>query len=175
MHAKLRNSSLIALAFASGACGHNENGNSFTHFSVVDDSHLAIHAHDTAAAVIAVDGNLRIEGQPVALAPAQQALLKDYYAGIVALRRDAIATGAAGLATASTALSSVVSGLANGDPDSIGAKVDEKAAKLDAAAAKICVDLASIRMQQDAIAAQLPAFRPYALLDAREVADCSSQ
>lgn len=174
MHATRRKGTLIALVLALGGCGHNENGNSFTHFSVVDDSHLAIHARGAADAVIAVDGNLRIDGKPVALAPTQRALLKDYYAGIVALRHDAIATGAAGLATAGAAISSVVSGLANGDADSIGAKVDEKAAKVDAAAAKICVDLASIRMQQDAIAAQLPAFRPYALLDAREVADCSS-
>ncbi len=173
MHSPLRKSALIALALALVACGHNENGKSFTHFSVVDDSHLAIHARGAADAVISVDGNLRIEGQPIALAPAQQALLKDYFAGIVALRHDAIATGAAGIATAGTAISSVVNGLANGDPDSIGAKVDEKAAKVDAAAAKICVDLASIRLKQDAIASQLPVFRPYALLDAGEVADCS--
>lgn len=173
MHATLRSSSLIALAFALGACGHSENSNSFTHFSVVDDSHLAIHARGAADAIVAVDGNLRIDHKPVALAPAQQALLKDYYAGIVALRRDAIATGAAGIATAGTAISSVVSGLANGDPDSIGAKVDAKAAKVDEAAAQICVDLASIRVQQDAITAQLPVFRPYALIDASEVADCS--
>lgn len=166
---------LLALALTLAACGRNEVGASFSHFSVVDNGHVSIHARGADAAILAADGGLSIGGNTVALTPIQQALLKDYYESIVALKDAAIATGKAGIATAGTALATVASGLASGDTDSIGAKVQQKAAKVEAAAAKICVDLATLRLRQDAIAAQLAAFRPYALIDAGEVARCASR
>lgn len=164
----------FALALTLAACESGQKNSSFTHFSVVDDTHVAIHARGAADAILAADGSLRIDGRTVAMTPPQQGLLAGYYRGIEALRRDAIATGAAGIATAGTAIVSVVSGLASGDPDSIGPKVDAKAAKVDAAAAKLCADLVELRKQQEAIVVQLDAFRPYALIEASETDDCAS-
>jgi len=154
------------------ACG---NDTSFHHFSVVDASHVALHAHAAPPATLAADGQLAIDGKPVAVTPAQQALLADYHAGVMALVHDATATGAAGVATAATALDAVASGLANGDTQSIDAKVNAKAAQVEAAAARICTDLAALRDKQETIAAQLPAFGPYATIGADEVGGCSGK
>ncbi|MEO7326628.1 MAG: hypothetical protein ABIW82_17540 [Dokdonella sp.] len=174
---KYRTSNLtvpFALAMLLAACGNNEKNGSFTHFSVVDESHVAIHARGVADAILASDGSLRIDSKAIAMTPAQQTLLEAYYRGVETLRHDAIATGAAGIATAGTAIVSVVSGLASGDPDSIGPKVDAKAAKVEAAATKLCADLAELRKQQEVIVAQLEAFRPYGLIDESDADDCKS-
>ncbi|MEO5558198.1 MAG: hypothetical protein ABIO49_00800 [Dokdonella sp.] len=164
----------FALGLTLAACEGSQKNNSFTHFSVVDDTHVAIHARGAADAILAADGSLSIDGKILATTPPQQGLLEGYYRGIDAMRRDAIATGAAGIATAGTAIVSVVSGLASGDPDSIGPKVDAKAAKVDAAAAKLCADLEELRKQQEAIVVQLDAFRPYASIGTSETEDCAS-
>lgn len=175
MKNRIRNLTVpFALALTLAACESGQKNTSFTHFSVVDDTHVAIHARGAADAILAADGSLRIDGKTVTLTPPQQGLLEGYYHAIDGLRRDAIATGAAGIATAGTAIVSVVSGLASGDPDSIGPKVDAKAAKVDAAAAKVCADLAELRKQQEAIVVQLDAFRPYASIEASESEDCAS-
>lgn len=162
----------LALLVTLAACGRNESNGSFARFSEVDDSHVAIHARGVSDAVIAVDGSVRIEDKAIALTPPQQALLKNYYLGIRVLRRDAMATGAAGIATAGTAIASVVSGLASGDPDSIGRKIDAKAAKVEAAAATLCADIAALRSQQELIASQVAAFQPYAVIGAGGMRDC---
>ncbi|MEO6688221.1 MAG: DUF2884 family protein [Dokdonella sp.] len=175
MKNRIRNLTVaFAVAVTLAACGNSEKDSSFTRFSVVDDSHVAIHAHGAADAILAADGSLRIDGKAIAMTPAQQSLLEAYYHGVEILRHDAIATGAAGIATAGTAIVSVVSGLASGDPDSIGPKVDAKAAKVEAAAMKLCVDLAALHKQQEAIVVQLEAFRPYALIEEGDADDCRS-
>ena len=165
---------LFALAITVAACQGSDRSASFTRFSVVDDTHVAIHARGAADAILAVDGSLRIDGKTVATTKPQQALLAAYYRDIDAVRRDAIATGAAGIATAGTAIVSVVSGLASGDPDSIGARVDAKAAKVEVAATRICTDLANLQVRQQALAAQLEAFRPYALIE-RDDGGCATR
>ena len=89
------------------------------------------------------------------------------------LQLDAAATGAAGMATAATALGAVASGLASGDTKSIDAKVDAKADQTQAAAMRVCADLAALRDKQGAIVAQLPAFAPYATISADEASACT--
>ena len=164
--------SLVALTLAAlAACTHDDA--SFRHFRVVDAKHVALYSRTAPMAVLADDGALSIDGQPVALSPAQQELLKAFHGQVRTLAKDALATGSAGIATAATALGAVASGLGSGNPDSIGDKVDAKAAAVEAAAGRICDDLAQLRAQQQAITAQLPAFAPYAGISTEEVAGCS--
>lgn len=154
-----------------GACTHDDA--SFRHFRVIDAEHVALYSRTAPMAVLADDGALSIDGQPVALDPAQRALLETFHGQIRTLVQDALATGSAGIATAATALGAVASGLGSGNPDSIGDKVNAKAAAVEAAAGRICDDLAQLRAQQQAITAQLPAFAPYAGISTGEVASCS--
>lgn len=163
---------IAATASLLAACS-NDTG--FRHFSIIDASHVALHARGAPEATLAADGQLAIDGKAVTLTPAQQSLLKDYHAGVMAIVHDATATGAAGMATAATALGAVASGLANGDTKGIDAKVDAKAAQVEAAAMRICADLAALRGKQEAIVAQLPAFAPYATISEDEASGCAAK
>lgn len=166
--------SLILIALATASCGRSAGNTAvFSHISVLGRNGIAIHAPSAADATVSADGTLSIDGKPIAVTPPQRELLKSYVAGAITLRNDAIATGAAGVATAGQALSSVVSGLANGKPDEIGPAVEARAAKVEAQAARICTDLSTLRTTQEALATQLAAFRPYATIDATQVSKCN--
>ncbi len=172
----IRKASLpVLLASVIAACSGGSGGQSvLPRISVLDDGHVAVHARGAPDAVVSADGALAIADRNVAVTAQQQEALKRYYAGVVAIHKDAVATGKAGIGTAGTALKSVVSGLSSGDPDRIGREVQEQAAKVEAAAMSVCKDLSVIQAEQTAIAEQLAEFRPYAVIDARSVADCSN-
>ena len=165
---------LAFLMLATAGCNNGGSESTFRHLSVVDASHVAVHARRGPDAIISSDGTLQIGGQAIAVTSDQQGQLRQYFDAAIVLHDDALATGAAGLATAGTAISSVVSGLASGDTDSIDAKVEAQAAKVEMRAAKVCADLAALYANQQAIAESLDAFRPYATIDARAPGDCDS-
>ncbi len=150
------------------------SGTGFRSISIHDHS-LAIHARGAPDATVTAAGDLSIDGKAVALTPAQRDLLQQYYAQVVAIRSDGIATGKAGAAMAGHAIGSVAAGLAHGDPDSIGPAIDARAKQVEAKAMAICDDLVVLRTKQDAIVAALPAFKPYASIDAKESMDCRSR
>ncbi|MGH8040732.1 MAG: hypothetical protein ACREPN_01670 [Rudaea sp.] len=160
---------LIALA---GCSDRSEGDSVFRHLSILSDHQIAVHAPDRADATITATGDLVIAGKPVTLDAVQQQLAIRYFTSAVALRNDAITTGAAGIATAQQAISSVASGLASGDPDRIGDQVDASAAKVDAAANRVCADLQSLVSAQNGLLQTLPQFLPYASIQAKEVTDC---
>jgi hypothetical protein len=169
----IRNFGIVALlGIGLAACSANNDDSVFRYISVLDDARIAVHAHSAPDAIVSAAGELKIDGKNVAVTPAQKDSLMRYYAIVMALRQDAIATGKAGANTAATAIGSVISGIANGDPNTIGDKVDAQAAKVDAAAAQVCKDLSAIQTAQGEIAGQLAVFKPYALIDARQVQDC---
>lgn len=164
--------SLLALFAATAACSHSDS--EFRHLNMLDDTHVAIHAPDRSDAILTANGELSIEGKSIPLDATQSQIAARYFASAMALRKDAVKTGAAGASTAATAIASVVEGLASGNPDSIDAKVNASAAKVDAAANKVCADLQALAKAQDDLAAALPPFKPYATIAAREVNDCKS-
>jgi len=145
------------------------------HFDVIDDSRILLHSSDGIEGTLLPDGQFLVGGDAVALTPAQQALLKDYQAGVRVLARDAAATAKAGAATATAALVAVASSFAGGDSSKAEARIDAPAARTQAAAMQVCTDLASLHDQQQVIAAQLPAFRPYAKIEMDDVRGCAEQ
>ncbi len=165
---------LALLVLASAGCNNDGGGSMFQHLDVVDASHVAVHARRGPDAIVSSDGTLQIGGQAVAVTPGQQVQLRQYFDAAIALHDDALATGAAGLATAGTAISSVLAGLASGDTDHIDAKVEAQAAKVEMRAAKVCASLAELYARQQALAESLDAFRPYATIDAQAAGDCRS-
>jgi hypothetical protein len=139
------------------------------------DGSIAVHARGAPNADITATGDLSIDGKAVALTPEQRTLLKQYYVQVMAVRDDGIATGKAGAAMAGHAIGSVASGLAHGDPDSIGPAIDARAKQVEAKAMAVCNDVQALQAQQNAIASALPAFRPYARIGARSVTNCKAR
>ena len=161
---------VLMLCAAIAACSHGDS--EFQHLSVLDDSHLAVHAPGRADAIVSASGALSIADTPVTVNAAQAQIAARYFTSAVALRDDAMKTGAAGASTAATAIASVAVGLASGNPDSIDAKVNASAAKVEAAADRVCTDVQALTQAQNELAAALPQFKPYATIAAHEVNDC---
>ena len=142
------------------------------HFEIRDND-VIVHAPGKPDATVNAAGDLSIAGKPVAVSPAQRVLVKRYYTEVQGIRSAAIATGKQGVAMAGRAINEVVGGLMAGDPDRIDGRVEAEAKKVEASAAQICVRLGAIRDVQDALAADLPAFAPYATVRAEQVISCN--
>ncbi len=152
------------------------NGNSYTSRITLHDGQITLHVKGAPNAVIDAAGDLTIDRQPITVNPAQRTLLQAYYRGAMAVRSHGIATGKAGVAVAGQAIASVARGLASGDTDNIDKEVDAKAARVEQEAQKICLDVVGVKSAQDALATQVPAFKPYAgIVDADAVDECSKQ
>ena len=163
---------LCLLAASLVACSNSGRHDTIGSYLSIHDGSVAVHAPGRADADISATGDLSIAGTSIAVTPAQRELLQRYYTTALALRDHGIATGNAGIATAGKAISSVATGLASGNPDQIASEVDASAAKVEAQANLVCSDLAILQSTQQTLAAQLPAFQPYALIKDHEAADC---
>ena len=165
---------LTIATILSGCYMRDDDSSVFQHISI-HDAGIAVHARNASDAMITSAGDLSIGGKVLTLTPEQRDLFKQYYAQVMALRDDGIATGKAGAEMAGQAIGTVASGLAHGNPDSIGPAIDAKAKWIESKAMAVCNDVEALRAKQTAIARALPAFKPYATIEANEVTDCRSQ
>lgn len=163
---------LLLAAATLVACDRDDHQVSVAQFISIHGDQIAVHAPGHADADINAAGDLRIADQNIATTTAERDLLKRYFTTAMALRDHGIATGKAGAAVAGQAIGSVVSGLASGNTDKIDSEVNASAAKVEAKVALICDDLGEIQSTQQALASQLEAFRPYALIKADEAERC---
>jgi hypothetical protein len=164
-----------ALAGALAACSHDSDYISLAH------GKLHVHPHEHAVTIaprgqpdarMTADGALRIGADDIAVSAEQRAEVTRYVSAAMAFSDHAVATGKAGAATGVAAVTAVVHGLANGDTSKIGATVEAKADEVRKQALNLCDDIAGMRGAQDALAASLEAFRPYAVLAADEAKGC---
>lgn len=162
-----------ALTFSAAGCSvETDSDISDARLRSVDAQHVAVRRHNGPEAVVSATGEISIDGRPMALNQAQKDLATRYFAGARTVREDGFATGMAGASTALTAISSVVTGLASGEPDKIGPAVDAKATQVQMQAEKLCRDLGDLAATQNALAASLPEFKPYALIQTKELDEC---
>ncbi|HET7222765.1 MAG TPA: hypothetical protein VFI81_06185 [Rhodanobacteraceae bacterium] len=163
---------VATVAACSRGGGHDRSTSIFQHLSIADNGDVVAHARDGSDARITAAGDLDIQGKSLAVTPAQRELLKGYHADAVVLRKDAVATGEAGMKTGMHALDAVAKGLASGNADSIDREVDSRAKQVDALANAVCQDLARLYADQGKVAAAMPAFGPYATIEPHEVSEC---
>ncbi|WP_057657748.1 DUF2884 family protein [Pseudoxanthomonas dokdonensis] len=134
--------------------------------------HLTINSGNLPPARIGRDGSLRIDGQPIALSPVQQQLVRDYYAQLDGISQAGIEVGKQGAALAGKAASEAVKGILSGNSDAVGEKIEAETSKIETAALQLCDHLAGLRAAQDALGRQVPQFQPYAHIHATDVDDC---
>jgi hypothetical protein len=193
MHRLSAFASAFALCGLLAACGDHSDDRSLTvvnangHISVIN-SHInglahgqlqlangdvIVRADGAPDAVINANGDLQIDQHSVAINDAQRALLKSYHDNATMILTDGIATGKAGAALGQEAAKSVLTNLANGNPDKIQQDIDAKTKPLKEAALKICTDLGNVKQNQDELVAALPAFKPYGnVVGSNDVDDC---
>jgi hypothetical protein len=162
--------SLLSACVAGGNSGTTDSA--FQHIAIADNGDVVVHAIDGGDARITAAGDLDVRGKNVAVTPAQRGLLQAYHADALALRKNAVATGKAGMDTGMHAIDAVAKGLASGNASSIDSEVNSRAKKVDALAREVCQDLARLYEDQGAIANAIPAFGPYATIEPHEITDC---
>lgn len=151
---------LIAPALA--ACSNHGGSASGRYVAFVGDG-LVVKTPDKPDAHLGANGDLRIGNNAVAVNPSQRTLLKRYYSEVLAVRDDGIATGKQGAALGMHAVGSVMDNLVAGTPDKIDQDVNARGKIVEATAQRLCGDLVRLKATQGEVAAQLPAFRPYAV------------
>lgn len=139
------------------------------------DGYLTVQAKGAPDARIGANGDLSIGGKPVTLTPAQRQLTTTYYRELDGITQAGIEIGKQGGKLAGKAVGEAISGVMSGNTDDIGSKIEAEAAKVEASARQICTHLNSLRLAQDALAAGLPEFKPYASIDAGDVEDCGKE
>lgn len=140
----------------------------------LENENISLSSDDKKApdAELTPDGRLLIDGKEVALDAQQRALMLDYRKRIaeVAMAGADIGMEAAGMA--GDVLGNVAKGLLNGNMDEMEARIEEEAAGIAASAKMLCERLPALLAAQQAAAAAVPEFAPYASMTQSDVDDC---
>ncbi|HBK46496.1 MAG TPA: DUF2884 domain-containing protein [Xanthomonadaceae bacterium] len=167
--------SLLAVVLAATGCNRSEPSRADAdggHGVSFVDGKIVLKSEGLPSATITEQGELLIGGKPVQLTDAQRRLTLEYRTQLQAITRQGIEVGKQGAALGVQAAGEALKGVFSGNTDKIGEKVEAEAEKIKQQALKICDHLDSLKQAQDALAGQVPAFRPYAALDAHSVSDC---
>jgi hypothetical protein len=161
----------VALALAASAA-------SAVHFSFSSDVNISmdgdvvvLEPHGEARAEIAPSGDLRIDGRLVTVPLKDRLLLARYNQSMHAIVSRGVALGVQGASLGMQALTAALVGIATGDEDAAKRTVEPRAKKMKANARALCLEARTLRMVQNEIAADVPEFRPYALIDG-DGSDC---
>ncbi|HRF83128.1 MAG TPA: hypothetical protein PLO34_01690 [Pseudoxanthomonas sp.] len=138
-------------------------------------------------AEITPQGDLLIDGKAVAIDEQQRKLLLEHRANVVAIAQAGIAVGmqgaelgvqgaALGMKAATGALKSALSGNSEEfekQMEAEGKRIEAEGRRIEAEANRmICARMPPLLASQQALAAALPAFAPYATMDESDVKEC---
>jgi hypothetical protein len=140
---------------------------------IAADSIRLYAALDQTRATIAANGDFKIGGKIVAIDEAQRALLLAYRTELVALAQAGAELSARSADAATEKLGNAIENVF--DREKPGEASDESKSRIEktnAAAQRICARLPSLLREQDALAATLTAFKPYAIVTQTDVDAC---
>ena len=125
-------------------------------------------------AEITPKGDLLIEGKAVAITAAQRAELLAYRGQIIGIAEAGMTIGAQGANIAGHAVSGAIGAIFGGKDGEkeFEKKMETEAAKIEAEAMKLCTRLPALMAGQQALAASLPEFKPYARMTQADIEDC---
>lgn len=117
-------------------------------------------------------GALLIEGKDVVTTPAQRAQLLEYRHQVEGIAMAGMDIGVAGANLGVKAAGEALKGVFSGQTEGIEQRVNAEADKLKVQAKGLCDKLPAMLATQQALAASLPAFAPYATMDQTDVDGC---
>jgi hypothetical protein len=139
----------------------------------MDGRDVLITARDGSVARVSPTGDLEIRGKAVTVTPAQRQLLQHYAAGIRDIQDRGLAIGQHAVQMVGGMLGTLVSSIfEDGDSQDLDQKMRAKAEPLREEAFALCKDVKSEKQVQDALAASLPAFQPYAVIEPHPEHSC---
>lgn len=139
----------------------------------IAQGNIKISADKQPRAEITPDGRLLIAGKEVAANDVQRRHLQEYRGHVVAVAMAGMDVGLAGAKLGANAAGEALKGIFSGDSEGVEKRINAEAAKIEAQAKRICDRLPAMLASQQALARELPAFKPYATMDQSDVDDCS--
>lgn len=131
--------------------------------------------HDTSnlpAAVITPQGELRISGTPIASDEEARRLALEYRRRMIAIAETGMDLGVQGADLGMRAAGDAIASVFRGDTAEMEQRLEAETGRLEAAAKRLCLQLPDLLAAQDALAAKVPEFRPYARMTRQDVEDC---
>lgn len=123
-------------------------------------------------AEISPAGDFLIDGKPVDIDAAQRELVLAHRANIIAIADAGITIGIQGARLGAEAARGAIASALSGQSADFEQRMEAEGAKIEAEADRLCDNLPPLLASQQALAAALPAFEPYATMDATDVEDC---
>lgn len=158
----LAGAALITATLAACSSGIN---NGLAHRITFDSNGLVVHAMGHPNAYVSRKGDLRIDGKNIAVTQAQRQLLQHYYVQARSTMDSGKAMGKQGIAMAERGIGDAISSIFHKDSTVAEKRMDAESQKIGSAANALCANIKSLGTTQLAIAAQIPAFAPYAAGD----------
>ena len=123
-------------------------------------------------AEITPQGGLLIQGKDVVTTAEQRAQLLDYRHQIERIAEAGMQIGVSGANLGVKAAGEALKGVFSGKTDGIEERINAEADKMKEQAKGICDQLPAMMASQQALAATLPEFAPYAKMDHNDIVDC---
>lgn len=124
-------------------------------------------------AEITPQGDFLVDHKAVPLTPAQRQEMLAYRQHVVDIAQQGIAIGKQGASLGLSAAGAAIAGALAGESDQqIRQQVEAKTTGIRKEAVKICDRLPAMRIEQQKLAADVPAFRPYATMTQQDIEDC---
>lgn len=129
---------------------------------------------DLPRAEITPQGELLVAGEPVPATPGQRELLLEHRTQIIGVAHAGMALGAQGANIAGTALSGLGGLLLGGEEgrNAYEERVKAEAEAIKQEAVKLCSLLPGLYDSQQALAAAMPEFAPYATMTRQDIDEC---
>ncbi|WP_329740603.1 hypothetical protein [Dyella sp. A6] len=143
----------------------------------VDSIHIGHGMSDTPdnlpKAVITPQGDLKIAGKIEPATPEQHAMLLAYRTQLIGIADAGMDIGARGAGLGVSAAKEAILGAIAGKSDKqINAAIQPQTKGIQAAALQLCKRMPAVLATQQQLAANMPAFKPYATLTQKDVDDC---
>lgn len=123
-------------------------------------------------AEISPQGDFLVDGKPVQVDDAQRKLLLAHRANLVAVAQAGIAVGMQGADLGIEAATGALKSVFKGESEKFGQEMEARGKAIEAEAMKLCERMPPLLASQQALAAALPAFQPYATIDQQDIEDC---
>jgi len=136
------------------------------------ESNISVSNGQSIKAEITPQGELLINGTAVATDAHQRELLLDYRKQVEAVAGAGMEIGVAGANLGVKAAGEALKGIFSGDTQGIEGRVNAEASKIEAQAKQLCTLLPGMMAKQQALAAAVPEFKPYATMDQSDIDDC---
>ena len=123
-------------------------------------------------AEISPAGDFLIDGKAVTIDQAQRALLLAHRDNIIAIAHAGIDIGIQGASLGAKAATGALASVFSGKTEEFEQRMANEGKKMEAHALKLCDHLPNILLSQQALAAAVPEFKPYAVLEKDDLDEC---